>query len=70
MATSNWKQEADARRTRRIVVGLTLSELGQRIGLSASQLHRYERGKAAAKADIIQRWDAALDASDGTEAAS
>jgi transcriptional regulator with XRE-family HTH domain len=69
--TTTWKDEADARRTRRVLAGLTLADLGARIGLSASQLQRYERGKAAANADIIERWNAALDgASAATEAAS
>lgn len=68
---TTWKAEADAKRTSRVMAGLTLADLGARIGLSASQLHRYERGKAAANADIIERWNAALEgAGASTEAAS
>lgn len=58
--TFGWKQDADLRRRRREGASLTLEELGAAIGLSASQLHRYERGKAAARADIIERWEAGL----------
>ena len=68
--TTLWKADADARRTTRILAGLTLAELGAAIGLSASQLQRYERGKAAARADIIERWNAALEAAKAKEAAS
>ena len=60
MANNNWKEEANARRLRRIASAMTLDNLGSLIDLSASQLHRYERGKAAARADIIERWETAL----------
>ena len=61
MAKTNWKEEAAARRVRRLAVRATLEELALLVPLSASQLHRYERGKAAARADIIERWDSALE---------
>lgn len=67
---TDWKTQAEERRRTRKSLGLTLVEIGSRIGLSASQLHRYERGKAAARADIIERWEAALrGAGDPTNAA-
>ena len=56
-----WKLQAEARRLRREATNTTLEDLGAAMGLSAAQLSRYERGKAAARADIIERWDAALD---------
>lgn len=62
--TAGWKADADNRRTRRLVAGLTLTEIAAAIGLSASQMQRYERGKAAARADIIERWEAALAAAE------
>ena len=61
MAKTSWKEEAAARRVRRLAIRATLEELAPLVLLSPSQLHRYERGKAAARADIIERWEAALE---------
>lgn len=57
---SDWKLEAESRRVRRIVLDLSLDALAREIGTSDTSLHRYERGKAAARADLIARWEIAL----------
>lgn len=58
---SFWGIDADRRRVRRRVLDLSLDDVADLCGTSRASLQRYERGKAVARADLIARWDAALD---------
>ena len=57
---SDWKSDAERRRVRRHALDISLEILAVEIGTTTSSLQRYERGKAAARVDLITRWETAL----------
>lgn len=53
----------DRIRERRKVLGLSLSELGSRLGISAAAVSRYELGQRAISIDLLEKLAKALDIS-------
>ncbi len=55
------RRVAERLRKRRRELDITLAELGERIGVSASQVHLFERGKMAVPIRRLVQMAAALD---------
>jgi transcriptional regulator with XRE-family HTH domain len=57
---SAWKVAAEKRRAKRRSLDLTLMTVSQRMGVSESTLHRYERGARKPPPNIEADWGRAL----------
>ena len=54
------KDAAAARRLRRLALDLRLEDVAVVVGVDASQVHRWERGKAIPKNRHLLAWEEAL----------
>ena len=54
------KAAGQSRRLRRLAMDKRLEDVAARIGVDASQVHRWERGKAIPRREHAEAWESAL----------